>query len=67
VKAVSFPAKNRDGTIRDIIGGERLFKCVNVYYNLGGVEIDEDYLITRVTDLMTPTSWDVTLELWKGF
>jgi hypothetical protein len=67
VKAVSHTAINRDGTVRSIVRAERLYKCVNVYYNKGNVELDDDYLITRVVDTITPDSWDVTLELWKGF
>lgn len=37
-----------------------------VIFNKGAVEIEENYLITRVQHFISPTSWDTTLELWKG-
>jgi hypothetical protein len=67
VHAVSFTATNRDGTTRSIVKNERLYKCINVYYNKGNVILDDNHLITRTVDTITPDSWDVTLELWKGF
>lgn len=67
VKGVSYTATNRDGTVRDLNLAERLYKCVNVYYNKGNVILDSNHLITRVLDRITAESWDVTLELWKGF
>jgi len=44
-----------------------LMQTVNIYFDKGGVQFDEDYIVSRVTHSITPTDWNINLELWKGF
>jgi len=42
-------------------------QTVNIDFNKGSVAFDEDYIVSRVTHSITPTDWQINLELWKGF
>jgi hypothetical protein len=42
-------------------------QTMNIDFNKGGVTFNDDYIISRVTHAITPTDWQVNLELWKGF
>lgn len=66
VQSLTFQAIDRIGDFRQWHVTDRLFSCQNVTYTKGGLNIDENYVVTGQTDKITPTSWDVTLELWKG-
>ena len=42
-------------------------QTMNIDFNKGGVTFNDDYIISRVIHAITPTDWQVNLELWKGF
>lgn len=42
-------------------------QTVNINFNKGSVAFNEDYIVSRVTHSITPTDWQINLELWKGF
>lgn len=63
---VTFQPIQRDGELRSWHLADRLFNCVNVSYGKGGLTINENYIVTKQTDMITPDSWDTTLELWRG-
>lgn len=65
-RALTFQPIARDGEFRSWHLADRLFNCVNVNYNLGGLTLNENYIVTKQTDIITPDSWDTTLELWRG-
>jgi hypothetical protein len=66
VKSITYPVIWDNGKVHSISQGQLLFSRANVDLNKNGVVINQDYIVTRVTQIMTPTSWDTTLELWKG-
>ena len=67
VKSISTNTVRRDGTLSNIVQNDLLFSNVGVYYNKAGVLIDDQYIVTRVTDYIDGDTWDTTLELWKGY
>lgn len=66
VQSITFQPIQRDGTMRAYMASDNLFQCVNVDYAKNALTVNEDYIITRQRDVITPTSWDITLELWRG-
>lgn len=42
-------------------------QTMNINFQKGSVSFDDDYIISRVTHAITPTDWQINLELWKGF
>lgn len=42
-------------------------QTVNIDFQKGSVSFNDDYIISRVTHAITPTDWQINLELWKGF
>lgn len=67
VKSLSTNTIRRDGTLSNIVQNDLLFDVVGVYYNKAGVEINDEYIVTRVRDYIDADTWETTLELWKGF
>lgn len=65
-RALTFQPIARDGEFRSWHLADRLFNCVNVNYNLGGLTLNENYIVTKQIDIINPNSWDTTLELWRG-
>lgn len=69
VKSVSFNPIDDDGLIRSVF--RQLTKSfmakVLVEFETDNIFFAEVYLTTRMTETITPTTWDVSLELWKGF
>lgn len=65
-RALTFQPIQRDGEFRSWHLADRLFNCVNVSYDLGGLTLNENYVVTKQIDIITPESWDTTLELWRG-
>lgn len=65
-RALTFQPIQRDGEFRSWHLADRLFNCVNVSYDLGGLTLNENYVVTKQIDIITPDSWDTTLELWRG-
>lgn len=66
VETVTFQPIQRDGLDRGWHLSDKLFNVVNVEYVNTGININEDYVITRQIDVITRESWDTTLELWRG-
>lgn len=67
VKSISTNTIRRDGTLSNIVQNDLLFSNVGVYYNKAGVEINDEYIVTRVSDYIDGDTWDTTLELWRGY
>jgi hypothetical protein len=67
VKSISTNTIKRDGTLAKFISNDLLMDKVGVYYNLNGVLIDEEYIVTRVSDYIDGDTWETTLELWRGY
>lgn len=65
-QSVTFQPIARDGNLRSWHLADRLFNCVNVSYDKGGLALNEDYIVVKQSDTITPESWDTTLELWRG-
>lgn len=66
VETVTFQPIQRDGTDRGWHLSDQLFTVVNVEYVNTGINMNEDYVVTRQIDTITRESWDTTLELWRG-
>lgn len=65
-QSLTFQPIQRDGEFRSWHLADRLFNCVNVSYDLGGLALNENYIVTRQIDTITPESWNTILELWRG-
>lgn len=65
-QAVTFQPIDRAGNFRSWHDADRLFNCVNVTYDKSGFTLNENYIVVKQTDTITPDSWDTTLELWRG-
>jgi len=67
VETLEFPAIRRDGVLQSWIGEAQLIRdAVEVSYDLGGIAFTDKYLVTRQQQAITPDSWVVSLELWRG-
>jgi hypothetical protein len=55
----------RSGQVNDNLLRDPL-DVAKVSVNNAAIIIEETYFISRVQHLITPDSWDTTLELWKG-
>lgn len=66
VKSISFDARKREGQLWDWYTADRLFTSHKVGYSLGGMNFADNYFVTKQIDHITPTSWDITLQLWRG-
>lgn len=65
VQAVTAPVILRAGQVNENLLRDPL-DVAKVSVNNSAIIIEETYFISRVQHLMTPDSWDTTLELWKG-
>lgn len=66
-KSISFRMLDQNANIRaDRNIDEWFLNDCTVNFDKGGFTINENYLISRVEHTITPTTWDTTLELWKG-
>lgn len=65
VKSATFQQIQRDGTMRAGTT-DMLFSLVNVSYDKNALHVNDNYVVTRQQDTITPYSWDTTIELWKG-
>jgi hypothetical protein len=70
VRALSFPSIARTGLIGSYqfaIGSDWLFGVTaKVDYTLNGSAVTDNYFITKQNDSITRTTWNTTLELWRG-
>lgn len=66
VESLTFQGVARDGLVRDWSNVDHLFDPQIVSYTLGGLSFTDKYFVTRQRDVITPVSWDITLELWRG-
>jgi hypothetical protein len=66
VRNVSFDAIKREGQLRTYLWADRLYSVAQVTYDLGGNNVTDPYFITKQTDYITPNSWKVSVELWRG-
>lgn len=44
-----------------------MLQTVNIEFQKGNVDFNDNYIVSRVLHYITPTTWDINLELWKGF
>lgn len=65
VQALTAPVVLRAGQVNENLLRDPL-DVATVSVNNSAIIIEETYFISRVQHLMTPDSWDTTLELWKG-
>jgi hypothetical protein len=65
VQAVTAPVVLRAGQVNENLLRDPL-DVASVSVNNAAIIIEETYFISRVQHLLTPDSWDTTLELWKG-
>jgi hypothetical protein len=66
VKSLEFPAIRRDGLLQTWVGNGGLITTVQVTYDINNISFTDKYLVTRQRHLITPESWAITLELWRG-
>lgn len=66
VETLNFDAASRTGQLWYWWLVDRLFDPNIVSYNLNGINFSETYFVTKQTDTITPYSWDIGLELWRG-
>jgi len=67
VKNISFRMLDENNNIRpDRDVNTWFFNACKVIFNKGGLDIQENYLISRVEHRILPTTWETNLELWKG-
>ena len=65
VKTVTFRGQNRAGELYDATRVD-VGDVVSVHKTIGSNTIDEKFMVTNVSHSLTPTTWQTTLELWKG-
>jgi hypothetical protein len=41
-------------------------ECVLVNVQANGINVNENYLISKVTHMITPDTWQTDLELWRN-
>jgi len=66
VESLSFSAAKREGQLWPWWVFDRMFDPNIVTYDLGEISFSETYFVTRQIDIITPSSWDITIELWRG-
>jgi hypothetical protein len=66
VETLSFDAISRPGQLFYWWLVDRLFDPNLVTYDINGILFTDTYFVTRQYDRITPTSWDISLELWRG-
>lgn len=66
VETLNFDAANRTGQLWDWWLVDRLFDPNFVSYKINGIEFTDLYFVTRQTDTITPYTWNIGLELWRG-
>ena len=66
IKSVSVDAlDHRNMQLHDVYEMEPA-ECVLVNVQANGINVNENYLISRVTHMITPNSWQTDLELWRN-
>jgi hypothetical protein len=66
IKSISVDAlDHRDMQLHDVYEMEPA-ECVLVNVQANGINVNENYLISRVTHMITPDSWQTDLELWRN-
>jgi len=66
VKSISFPAITRESKLRSFNWYNQLFSVCSVVYNLGDLNVNDAYFVTKESNTITPDGWQTTLELWRG-
>jgi len=68
VQGLSFDAIKREGQLWDWINldANHFFSPQKISYNLGGITFSETYFVTHQNHHITPDSWDIAIELWRG-
>ena len=66
VESLSFDAISRPGQLWEWYQVDRLFDPNIITYDINGISFSEYYFVTQQQDRITPNSWDITLELWRG-
>jgi hypothetical protein len=66
VESLSFDAISRPGQLWEWYQVDRIFDPNIITYDINGISFSEYYFVTQQQDHITPNSWDITLELWRG-
>ena len=66
VESLSFDAISRPGDLWEWYQVDRLFDPNLVTYDINGISFTDTYFVTQQQDRITPNSWEITLELWRG-
>lgn len=66
VESLSFDAISRPGQLWEWYQVDRLFDPNIVTYDINGINFSDTYFVTQQQDRITPNSWEITLELWRG-
>ena len=66
VETLTFDAASRPGQLWYWWLFDRIFDPNIVSYSLNGIDFTETYFVTKQTDRITPHSWNITIELWRG-
>ena len=66
VESLTFDAMQRSGQLWDWWLADRIFDPNIVGYSINGIDFSETYFVTKQKDRITPSSWDITIELWRG-
>ena len=66
VESLSFDAASRPGQLWYWWQVDRLFDPNIVTYDVNGIVFTDTYFVTRQIDRITPTSWTISVELWRG-
>jgi hypothetical protein len=66
VESLSFDAISRLGDLWEWYQVDRLFDPNLVTYDINGISFTDTYFVTQQQDRITPNTWEITLELWRG-
>lgn len=66
VETLTFDAISRPGQLWGWWFVDELFQGQEITYDINGISFTDVYFVTRQYDRITPTSWDISLELWRG-
>lgn len=66
VQAITYKATNRDGSLNDGAATVHVSDCVNVVKTIGSDTINQNFMVVNISHTIEPTTWQISLGLWKG-